>query len=179
MHTRTLYTTVHRRGQSVLRHQPLSEGSCSDSEAMATPAAKSIVWKYFSVDTKDRNRVICNLCNKSLSRGGKEDKYHNTSDMTKHVKSRHKEEFDAAEKTAQEEQEHLHSKRKLDAFFSSPVSKSSRGASKNPSPSTSASTGMYFLCLLYQELQFNFDFMLFCDSLHSSYIPSYPNAMMQ
>ena len=53
----------------------------------------SIVWKYFSINDKDKTTCICNLCKAVISRGGKSAKTFTTSNMMNHLRKKHPEEF--------------------------------------------------------------------------------------
>jgi len=55
--------------------------------------ATSLVWKYFTISAIDSTRVSCNICNTSLSRGGKGAASYNTSNLRKHLESKHDDEY--------------------------------------------------------------------------------------
>ena len=54
---------------------------------------KSIVWRLSKINEDDHTKVTCNLCQKVLSRGGKTLNTFSTSNMKKHLKSVHPNEF--------------------------------------------------------------------------------------
>ena len=90
-------------------------------------STSSCVWKHFVQDASDDSRAICTVCNRSLSRGGKEGKFFNTTNLRKHLKSCHEEEFSNLlneEKMLKEEQkkmQFIQKKRKLQSFFQIPT----------------------------------------------------------
>ena len=49
----------------------------------------STIWKYFRVSVTDSSKAICNLCQKHLSRGGAKSKGFSTSNLFKHLESKH------------------------------------------------------------------------------------------
>jgi len=55
---------------------------------------RSGVWDYFMVNVTDDSKVSCKLCQASISRGGKEMNY-NTTNMRRHLETKHKVEFAA------------------------------------------------------------------------------------
>ena len=58
----------------------------------------------------DGTKVECKLCDISLSRGGKEEKSFNTSNLRKHLQSKHEQEFEKEELTVTEENNRLKNK---------------------------------------------------------------------
>lgn len=90
---------------------------------MASTSNKSSasgVWKHFIVEEANEARAICTICKKSFSRGGKQEKSFNTTNLRKHLKSSHADEYDCLtkeEELKKEEQQKMNEKRKLDKFF--------------------------------------------------------------
>jgi hypothetical protein len=64
---------------------------------------RSIVWRLSKVKEDDATKVVCNICNKVLSRGGKSERFFSTTNMKKHLISQHKEKYEDEERLAIEE----------------------------------------------------------------------------
>lgn len=73
----------------------------------------SIVWKFYTASKDDGAQVECKLCDISLSRGGKEEKSFNTTNLRKHLQSKHKQELEKEQLLVTEENNCLKNKRKL------------------------------------------------------------------
>jgi len=73
----------------VLRIRFVFVSHSSSSLTMAT----SLVWKHFTVSAVDSTRVMCNICNTSLSRGCRGAASYNTSNLRKHLESKHDDEY--------------------------------------------------------------------------------------
>ena len=56
---------------------------------------RSLVWEYFTVDCNNEASAKCNLCQKSISRGGKIRINFSTSGLRDHLKGNHKKEYQA------------------------------------------------------------------------------------
>lgn len=56
---------------------------------MSSLKAKSSVWKYFKIDPADQRKVLCDLCNCKISRGGTTAKTYTTTNMIAHLRSQH------------------------------------------------------------------------------------------
>lgn len=105
--------------------------SSTPSTSKRSSSSNSGVWKHFTVDGSDESRAICN---KSFSRGGKEGKFFNTTNLRKHLKSVHTNEYDqliADEEMLKQEEEKLQKKRQLDSFFQIQKAKKVCTASKD------------------------------------------------
>lgn len=98
---------------------------------------KSSVWTFYERVTDDVTKVKCKLCEKKISRGGQDEKSHNTTNMKKHLNSCHKVEYEAEEKRILEEKQQLQQKRKKEGPFSPLPFK----LTKEGSQGTSSSTG--------------------------------------
>ena len=55
-------------------------------------AKRSPIWGYFTVN-KDAHYEVCNVCQISISRGGKNMKTFNMTNLVQHLKSKHIDEF--------------------------------------------------------------------------------------
>ena len=55
-------------------------------------AKRSPIWGYFTVN-KDAHYEVCNVCQISISRGGKNIQTFNTTNLVQHLKSKHIDEF--------------------------------------------------------------------------------------
>ena len=55
-------------------------------------AKRSPIWDYFTVN-EDAHYAVCNVCQISISRGGKNTKTFNTTNIVQHLKSKHIDEF--------------------------------------------------------------------------------------
>lgn len=64
----------------------------------------SIVWKLFFVDDEDRGKAVCKICNAKLSRGTKPGCY-TTTNMLKHLTTKHKEQLKEEEDKEKEAKE--------------------------------------------------------------------------
>lgn len=98
-------------------------------------STSSLVWKYFDIDENDESKVVCKECKKLLSRGGKDGKSFNTTNLKKHLQSKHKEkneELSREEAQVREEEERLRNKRKLEGYFNKSA-KQSTGATTSRS----------------------------------------------
>jgi len=56
---------------------------------------RSGVWDYFAANVTDDSKVSCKLCQASISRGWKEMKNYNTTNMRRHLETKHEVEFAA------------------------------------------------------------------------------------
>lgn len=65
--------------------------------------AKSIVWRLSKVKEDDATKVVCNICSKVLSRGGKSERFFSTTNMKKHLILQHNEEYAEEERLVNEE----------------------------------------------------------------------------
>ena len=73
----------------------------------------SVVWKFYDVSTSDSTKAVCQLCSTSVSRGGTSQKTFNTTNLRKHLLSKHKNELNAEiEKQKQVEMEREEAKRR-------------------------------------------------------------------
>ena len=61
---------------------------------------RSPVWDHFTISISDDTRVVCNHCNSSVSRGGKDTKTFGTSNLIKHLRLSHPTEHDAVQQKA-------------------------------------------------------------------------------
>lgn len=103
---------------------------------------KSIVWEFFTVNAEDPSRVTCNLCDNSVSRGGKNEtkkKAYTTTNMNKHLKSKHQAELKEKEDELKEEKEAKEDKkrRSMTDFVTVSTSKKLKGENQ---PSSSHSS---------------------------------------
>ena len=76
---------------------------------MLNRTKQSAVWEYFTVNLYDESKVSCSVCAAVVSRGGKETKNFNTSNMRHHLETKHPEDFkelEAKEKQLAQEKEH-------------------------------------------------------------------------
>ena len=60
---------------------------------MAARVKRSGVWEYFVLQVTDDSKVSCSLCNAVISRGGKDTKNFNTSNMRYHLETKHPDEY--------------------------------------------------------------------------------------
>ena len=68
----------------------------------------SAVWKYFSVDTPTSTMATCKTCGVKVSRGGVKQTSFNTSNLIKHLKTKHvneHKEFEAAATASKRERD--------------------------------------------------------------------------
>lgn len=98
---------------------------------------KSAVWSLFKVNENDQSKVTCDLCQKVLSRGGKTANSFTTTNMIKHLKSAHKEQYEQEQMAVKERSKADRTKR-----MSEYVQFSSRKKNKidDQDPTASAST---------------------------------------
>ncbi len=61
-------------------------------------ARKSTIWKFFSICAVDESKAICSTCGEKISRGGKSAKTYTTTNLKKHLHSRHKAHYEDFEK---------------------------------------------------------------------------------
>src|SRR4029434_4189580 len=47
------------------------------------------MWAHFKINDEDRSKAQCKICTATVSRGGKERTLFNTSNLIKHLKTRH------------------------------------------------------------------------------------------
>lgn len=52
-------------------------------------AFRSIIWSFYKLDNDNEHLVICNECKTQVSRGGKEKKNFNTSNLVQHLERHH------------------------------------------------------------------------------------------
>ena len=64
----------------------------------------SPVWDHFTISLSDDTKVVCNHCNSTFSRGGKEAKTFGTSNMFKHLWLQHPKEHDEVQAANKEEE---------------------------------------------------------------------------
>ena len=71
---------------------------------MAASKKKSAIWSYFTIK-QDAHFVECNTCKAEVSRGGKNSKTFNTTNIVNHLKAKHINEYKKyeAEKVAEVE----------------------------------------------------------------------------
>jgi hypothetical protein len=50
---------------------------------------RSAVWNFFKVNVSDNTHVLCSTCGESVSRGGKDSRSFNTSNLTSHLRRQH------------------------------------------------------------------------------------------
>ena len=60
----------------------------------------SAVWKYFSIDTASSTIAICKTCGTKVSRGGVKQTSFNTTNLIKHLKTKHVNEYKEFEAAA-------------------------------------------------------------------------------
>ena len=60
---------------------------------MVTRLKRSGEWEYFVLQVTDDSKVSCSLCNAVISRGGKDTKNFNTSNMRYHLETKHPNEY--------------------------------------------------------------------------------------
>uniref|UniRef100_A0A1A8J877 Zinc finger, BED domain containing 4 n=1 Tax=Nothobranchius kuhntae TaxID=321403 RepID=A0A1A8J877_NOTKU len=75
----------------------------------------SAVWNYFKVDEDDKTRADCKLCSVKLSRGGAKGSALNTSNLIKHLKSKHDNEY---KEFTDSVKKHIHSRLQASSEFS-------------------------------------------------------------
>ncbi|ROL53738.1 Protein ALP1-like [Anabarilius grahami] len=61
----------------------------------------SPVWKFFKVSDKDVKLAICNVCCDEIPRGGSKQRHFNTTNMIRHLRTRHTTEYAEYEKLNQ------------------------------------------------------------------------------
>ena len=65
---------------------------------MATASSrKSCIWSFFSICSIDESKAICGTCGERISRGGKCAKTYTTTNLKKHLHSRHRLQFEEFE----------------------------------------------------------------------------------
>ena len=65
---------------------------------MATASScKSCIWSFFSICSIDESKAICAMCGETISRGGKCAKTYTTTNLKKHLHSRHRLQFEEFE----------------------------------------------------------------------------------
>ena len=101
--------------------------------------AKSIAWSLFKIKDNDHSKVICNICSKVISRGGKQEKAFTTSNMLKHLRAQHPKEIDEQEEIAKQTAQ----KHTLSDFVSVTTSKKNRPNSSLSEASSSDTGGSY------------------------------------
>ena len=75
---------------------------------MSSRTKQSAMWEYFTLNLYDQSKVPCSVCAAVVSRGGKEMKNFNTSNMHHHLETKHPEEYkelEAKEKQLAQEKE--------------------------------------------------------------------------
>jgi len=109
---------------------------------------KSIVWHFFTINDEDKTKVMCNLCQKVLSRGGKTSNTFTTTNMNKHLKGVHKEEFEAEEAAMKEAKQHsaAEKEKRVDDYFTVSARKKIK-LDQQPSVSGSSSNSQSQLTL--------------------------------
>ena len=60
---------------------------------MAMLKKKSPIWDYFTIDDDQTHIAICKECRHKVSRGGKDTKSYNTTNLIQHLKANHSEQF--------------------------------------------------------------------------------------
>ena len=65
---------------------------------------RSPVWDHFTISLSDDTKVVCNHCNSTFSRGGKEAKTFGTSNMFKHLRLQHPKEHDEVQAANKEKE---------------------------------------------------------------------------
>lgn len=76
-----------------------SRAACAEEMSTNQKNKMSAVWKYFSVDTPYSTMATCNICGMKVSRGGVKQTSFNTTNLIKHLKTKHGDEhkeFEAA-----------------------------------------------------------------------------------
>lgn len=99
----------------------------------------SVVWKFYDVSTSDSTKAVCQLCSTSVSRGGTSQKTFNTTNLRKHLLSKHKNELNAEiEKQKQVEMEREEAKRRssITSFVSVSKKQKTDAASESSTHST-------------------------------------------
>ena len=66
---------------------------------------RSAVWDYFMINVADETKVSCSLCPADVPRGGKDVKSYNTSNMCRHLETKHPDEFSQLQAKEKEEKE--------------------------------------------------------------------------
>ena len=54
-----------------------------------TSKKRSVIWKYFTINSVDEAYVNCNTCSLKISRGGKDPRSYGTSALTTHLRTKH------------------------------------------------------------------------------------------
>lgn len=84
------------------------------SKAISASSARcdgSIVWKFYTIDSSDSSKAICKQCGVSVSRGGKSAKSFTTSNLKKHLQSKHNDDLLSQERERAQQLEHVELKR--------------------------------------------------------------------
>lgn len=76
----------------------------------------SAVWQYFTVDFPTSKTAKCNICKEAISRGGTNVANFNTSNLIKHLKTRHTKEHDEFTKAKGKKKDELQQKTLETAF---------------------------------------------------------------
>jgi hypothetical protein len=89
---------------------------------------RSVVWKLFKIADDDKTKAICQLCNTQISRGQKVG-YFNTTNMWKHLSTKHDKELKEEKEKEEKKQE---KKRTLPLHFSTTkkLTKAAKDSSK-------------------------------------------------
>ena len=61
------------------------------------------IWKHFSVNPANESKACCKTCEESISRGGGSTKSYNTSNLCKHLMTKHPEQYTVLQKEAEEQ----------------------------------------------------------------------------
>ena len=72
---------------------------------MTGRAKRSAVWDYFVINVVDESEASCSICPVDVPRGGKDVKSYNTSNMRRHLETKHPEEFSQLQAKEKEEKE--------------------------------------------------------------------------
>ena len=61
--------------------------------AVMATSKKSPIWDYFTIDDDQTHITISKECRQKVSRGGKNTKSYNTTNLIQHLKANHSEQF--------------------------------------------------------------------------------------
>ena len=61
------------------------------------------IWKHFSVNAADESKACCKICEESVSRGGRSTQSYNTSNLRKHLMTKHSEQYTVLQKEVEEQ----------------------------------------------------------------------------
>ncbi|KAL3876495.1 hypothetical protein ACJMK2_034337 [Sinanodonta woodiana] len=61
---------------------------------MSTPKLSSKIWNFFTINAEDESKANCDVCNKRLTRGGRNARSYGTSALINHLRSFHHSEYD-------------------------------------------------------------------------------------